>query len=105
MGSTGRDYLLARLKRDRPDIFAALERGEYRSARAAAKAAGIVHDLPPLAYLHRYWKKASTEERRAFVRVILASEEGLAYIQQRQDSRDILPLPPRRGASEDGATS
>lgn len=41
---TSRAYLLTRLACDYPDIFDAYERGEYRSAYAAAKAAGIVKD-------------------------------------------------------------
>ena len=35
-------YFLARLARDRPDILAGYRRGEYRSARQAAIAAGFV---------------------------------------------------------------
>ena len=35
-------YLEARLRRDHPEILAAKERGEYRSIKAAARAAGIV---------------------------------------------------------------
>jgi len=35
-------YLAARLARDRPDIKAQLDAGEYRSVRSAARAAGIV---------------------------------------------------------------
>lgn len=38
----GSDYLTAKLHRDAPDHARALERGEYRSARAAAIAAGII---------------------------------------------------------------
>lgn len=37
------DYLEARIRRDRPDIAAALDRGEYRSVRAAAIAADIIN--------------------------------------------------------------
>ena len=40
--------LAARLKRDHPEIAAAVARGEYRSMRQAALAAGIVK--PPDAY-------------------------------------------------------
>lgn len=36
------DYLTARIRRDRPDIYAKMTAGEYRSARAAAIDAGIV---------------------------------------------------------------
>jgi hypothetical protein len=39
-----RAYLLTRLACDHPDIFDAFTRGEYRSAYAAAKAAGIVKE-------------------------------------------------------------
>lgn len=41
---TGQTSLVKRLKRDAPVIAEALARGEYPSARAAAKAAGIEHD-------------------------------------------------------------
>jgi hypothetical protein len=41
-GSNQVCYLVRRLKRDAPDIALALGRGEYKSARAAAIAAGIV---------------------------------------------------------------
>ena len=40
------DYLEARLRRDHPEIADALERGEFRSARAAAIAAGIIKPVP-----------------------------------------------------------
>jgi hypothetical protein len=45
---TSQEYLVRRLKRDAPDIAEALGRGEYPSARAAAKAAGIIKELTPL---------------------------------------------------------
>ncbi len=41
----GKKYILARLARDHPDILAAFERGEYRSARQAGIAAGFVKDI------------------------------------------------------------
>jgi hypothetical protein len=41
-GSNAAAYIVRRLKRDHPEIAAALARGEYRSARAAGIAAGIV---------------------------------------------------------------
>jgi hypothetical protein len=41
IGNTN-DYYRARLARDHPEIKAALDRGEYRSVRAAARAAGIM---------------------------------------------------------------
>ena len=41
-------YLQARLRRDAPEIAAALDRGEFKSARAAAIEAGIITPLPSL---------------------------------------------------------
>lgn len=37
------DYLTRRIARDHPDIFERLQAGEYRSVRAAALEAGIIH--------------------------------------------------------------
>jgi hypothetical protein len=45
---TGAEYLEARLRRDSPDHAAAFDRGEYRSIRAAAIAAGIVNPTAQL---------------------------------------------------------
>jgi hypothetical protein len=63
---TSQEYLIRRLKRDAPDIAEALGRGEYPSARAAAKAAGIIKTLSPFDLLKREWEKASEDERRRF---------------------------------------
>ena len=41
-------YLKARLRRDSPEVADALERGEFRSARAAAIAAGIIRPVPTI---------------------------------------------------------
>ena len=65
-GGNSADYLAARIKRDRPDIAEAVERGEYRSIRQAAIAAGIVKQNTPLDTLRRAWRKASEEERAQF---------------------------------------
>lgn len=65
-GGNSADYLAARIKRDRPDIAEAVERGEYRSIRQAAIAAGIVKQTTPLDTLRRAWRKASEEERAQF---------------------------------------
>ena|SRR5215831_18944202 len=75
---TSQRYLLARIKRDHPDIFAAVERGEYRSARAAAKAAGIIPEMTPLDYLHRYWRQVSPEDRLRFLSEMLTPNERRA---------------------------
>lgn len=46
-GGTGKHYLAARIKRDRPDIAERVEAGEFRSIRAAAIEAGIVRPPSP----------------------------------------------------------
>jgi len=60
----GSAYLVARIQRDHPDIAKRLADGEFKSVRAAAKAAGIVRDLTPLEQFARLWAKASTDERQ-----------------------------------------
>jgi hypothetical protein len=47
-GSESADYIKARLHRDHHEIAAALDRGEFRSARAAAIEAGIIRPFPSL---------------------------------------------------------
>jgi len=47
-GGNKADYLAARIKRDRPDIAARVEAGEFRSMRAAAIEAGIVKPPCPV---------------------------------------------------------
>ena len=44
--STSAAYLQARLRRDAPEVADALERGEFKSARAAAIKAGIIKPVP-----------------------------------------------------------
>ena len=44
----GADYIKARLRRDHPEIAEELERGEYRSPRAAGIAAGFIKDVPTI---------------------------------------------------------
>ena len=56
-------YYIARLKRDHPKISAALAAGKFTSVRAAAKAAGFVHDPTPLTMLHRYWRQVAPDDR------------------------------------------
>jgi hypothetical protein len=74
-GGTTSRYRIARLKRDHPTIAEALARGEYRSVHAAAKAAGLVRELTPLDYLHRYWRKVSPKERATFLLEMLTPSE------------------------------
>ncbi len=46
-GQNHQQTIIRRIKRDHPDIAAALERGEFRSARAAGLAAGFIKPSPP----------------------------------------------------------
>ena len=41
VGNRGSDYITARIKRDHPDVAQRMERGEFTSVAAAARAAGI----------------------------------------------------------------
>lgn len=59
-------YLIAKLKRDAPEIAERLAAGEFRSVRAAALAAGIVKPPRPLVELRRWWERASVDERETF---------------------------------------
>jgi len=63
---TSAEYLVSRLKKHHPDIAARLAAGEFKSARAAARAAGLKVDDPPLKLLRRAWKRATADERAAF---------------------------------------
>jgi hypothetical protein len=65
-------YFLSRLAREHPEVLQALQRGEYRSVRAAAKAAGLLHERTPLEQLHHDWQRASPDERLLFLADIQA---------------------------------
>lgn len=70
---TSKVYLVAKLKRDAPEFAEQLAAGEFRSARACALAAGIIEDdtaAPKL--LRRGWKRATPEERAAFLAEVAA---------------------------------
>ncbi len=61
--------LAARLKKyqkDYPEFAARIEAGEFKSIRAAAKAAGIVRDKTILEQLRHLWMKATHDDRAAF---------------------------------------
>jgi hypothetical protein len=73
-GSNSVAYIVRRLKRDAPEIAEALARGEYRSAHAAAVAAGFKVQGAPLTDARRAWKRLSAEERETFLREITGAE-------------------------------
>jgi hypothetical protein len=66
-GSTHPDYLVRKLKRDAPEFAEALARGEFRSAPAAAIAAGFKVYRTRLMLVRRAWKKMSPEDRATFL--------------------------------------
>ncbi len=72
---TSSRYLVARIKRDRLDIYERMLAGEYRSVRAAARDAGIVRGpLAPedkgLERLLEAWSKAGLEDRQLFLALV-----------------------------------
>jgi hypothetical protein len=64
------EYLVRRLKRDAPEIARQLADGTFRSARAAALAAGIINRPTALDRLRQAWRRATPEERRGFLQEI-----------------------------------
>jgi hypothetical protein len=71
----GADYLTARIARDRPDILERMKAGEFKSARAAGIAAGIVKVPTRLEVTQRAFGRLTPAERRAF-RTWLAGCDG-----------------------------
>jgi hypothetical protein len=69
LATRGRDYTLARLHRDRPDLANRVESGEL-SANAAAIEAGFRKKPTPLDDLRRAWKKADAQQRKTFLEEI-----------------------------------
>lgn len=69
-GSNKAETIVRRLKRDAPSIAERLAAGEFKSARAAGIAAGIVKVPTALDVLRRAWKKASEGEREEFLKFI-----------------------------------
>ena len=65
-----KEFLAARINRDHPEIAERVKAGEFKSIRAAAIVAGIVKVKTPLERLFAEWKKASQEERDAFLKSI-----------------------------------
>lgn len=77
-GTGNADYIRARLHRDHPEVAAALDRGEYRSARAAAIEAGIINPVPTVRLVNDIGKVAdnlrkhlTNEQRIALAEALL----------------------------------
>lgn len=69
-GGNSRAYLLRRLERERPDLAELVKSGEM-SAHAAAIQAGYKSSPSPAAQLHKWWGKASEDERSRFLEWVL----------------------------------
>lgn len=65
-GSTSAARIIGRLKRDAPEVAEALGRGEYRSARAAGIAAGIVRVTAPIDAAKKAYGKLDAAQRQEF---------------------------------------
>ncbi len=64
-GTGNRDYTLARLNRDRPDLLAKVDAGHI-SARRAGIEAGFIKERTILDVLRAAWKKADRDTRAIF---------------------------------------
>jgi len=83
-------YLIGRLRRDAPEILEATKRGDFKSVRAAAIAAGIIR-VPPaedaqVERLLREWTRSSLEDRMIFL--ALVDEE----VEAAQEGRFLDPV-------------
>ena len=67
---TGSEYLLRRLAKTAPEFVDRYEAGEFPSVRQAAIAAGIVKVPAVIDRLRSAWKKATNDERIAFMEEI-----------------------------------
>ena len=76
LSNTSAVRIIGRLKRDAPDFAERLAAGEFRSARAAALAAGIIKPTPAIVELRRAWRRASDDERATFRAEITATPAG-----------------------------
>lgn len=63
-GSNQASYLLRRLARDHPLILEQYKRGEFKSVRAAAKAAGLIKESTPLDRIDKLLPKLNADDLR-----------------------------------------
>lgn len=77
-GTTGADYIKARLRRDHPEIAEQLEQGEFKSARQAGIAAGFVKNVPAIRLVDdinviakKLCQHLNPEQRRALAEALL----------------------------------
>lgn len=89
VGSTNRDYLLRRLARDHPEILARYERGEFKSVRAAAIAAGIIKPTTLFDQFRKVVAKMSIVDRRKGLRFL---EQQIEEEEKTAISKDQLAM-------------
>ena len=77
--STSRGRLIPRLRRDHPEIADALDRGEFRSARAAAIEAGIIKPVPTVRLVDDAVKVAAAICRRTDQAQALAIARAIIF--------------------------
>lgn len=70
LSSNSAERIVRRLKRDAPAIAEALARGEFKSARAAALAAGIIKPPAPLQQILKLLPKLTKAEREEVARAL-----------------------------------
>jgi hypothetical protein len=82
------------LKRDRPDIFDGLQRGQYRSVNAAWNIATGKTPETPFQALLRAWRRVSREDRVRFLREELLEEERAELAEELLaiETRTVSPL-------------
>lgn len=73
---TGRDYTLARLDRDRPELAARVRAGDL-SANAAATEAGFRKPRTPYQELRAAWKRATPDQKTAFASEFAEELKGI----------------------------
>jgi hypothetical protein len=85
-------YWRYRIERDHPEIARRLSAGELPSVRAAAIEAGLIHEPSGLVQLRRAWRRASPDDRVAFM-----AEVGVADLVPRWDRGRQVKRRPQTG--------
>ena len=93
LNDRGAAYLLRRLARDEKHkpFLDAYERGEYRSIRAAAKAAGIIRDPTPLEQIKKLIGKLSASELEELIAIANVSRAAIKAAEKTSNGTDAKP--------------
>jgi hypothetical protein len=71
-------YLVNRIARDRPDILARMQAGEFTNVRDVAREAGRIKDASLTEKIQRLWRKATPEERQVIYQRMSEQSKGTA---------------------------